>query len=305
MKPLTGILMLTGLAAAGSLPFARDGLIDTPDISLLDHTEIRVGSAFTMFSYEDSTGQTESDFAVAGHIEFGLFDIGQIGLCYLGKGGISGHLKLVPIKESLDLPGIAIGVQNITGEENYEFYEQDNGELYGTGSGDKQNFSAYIVLTKDLRYVSGIPVDISLGYGIGRFQPVHLDTTESSSFIPGLFCSTRIRFSPEFNLMLEWDGRDANAGVEYSFNSLITFQGAVTEIEEMLTSSETRDKTDVMQNMKFGIGVELTFGPLYRPSVSTTMRQTEIQQREALSELEALRKQAEEELRRMQELLEH
>jgi len=233
-------------------------------------------------------------------MEFGLFDVGQVGLCYLDKGGLSAHLKLLPIRETLDLPGIAIGVQNITGQEDYEFFETSDSTLYSNGR--KQNFSAYIVLTKDLRYISGIPVDISLGYGIGRFQPDKPDSGETSSFIPGLFASTQIRAMDNARLMIEWDGRDLNAGIEYDISSLVTAQAAVVEIEELFTSGE-RDKTDVMQNMKVGIGLEFTFGPLYNPSPEETMHLTEMDRRNALAELEALRREAEEALRRMQELL--
>lgn len=302
MKSAAVLFVLAGLVLGGSLPFVRDGLIDTPDISTLEHTEVRLGIVFVMYSYENAAGETDSEFAVGGHLEFGLFDISQLGLCYLGKGGISAHLKIRPIRETLDLPGIALGVQNITGQQDYEFYESSDGTLYSNGR--RQNFSAYIVLSKDLRYVSGIPVDISLGYGIGRFQPAEPDSgSTSSTFIPGLFASTRIRAMESTRFMIEWDGQDLNVGAEYDISPLITAQASVVELEELFGSSDERDKTDVMQNMKVGFGLEFTFGPLYNPNPAEIRHLTEMDRRNALAELEELRRQAEEELRRMQELL--
>jgi hypothetical protein len=302
MKSAAFLFLLSGLVLGGSLPFARDGLIDTPDISILEHTQIRLGTVFVMYSYENAAGTKDSEFAVGGHLEFGLFDFGQLGLCYLGKGGISAHLKIQPIRESLDLPGIALGVQNITGQQDYEFFENSDGTLYSNGR--NQNFSAYIVLSKDLRYISGIPVDISLGYGIGRFQPAEPDSgSTSSTFIPGLFASTRIRALDSTRFIIEWDGRDLNVGAEYDISSVITAQAAVVEVEELFGSSDERDKTDVMQNMKVGFGLEFTIGPLYSPSPAETRHLTEMDRLNALAELEELRRQAEEELRRMQELL--
>jgi hypothetical protein len=302
MKLLALFLATAGLAAGGSLPFARDGVIDTPDISLLAHTQLRVGSVITMFSYENASGETDKEYAVAGHLEFGLLDFAQVGLCYLGDAGLSAHLKVLPIKETLGLPGVAIGVQNITGQEDYEFYETSDSTLYSNGR--KQNFSAYIVLTKDLRYVTGIPVDISLGWGMGRFYPDRPDSGETDAFIPGLFGSTCIRAGDSFRFMVEWDGRDLNAGSEYDISSLVTAQVAVAEIETLFSSGE-QDRTDVMQNMKVGFGLELTIGPLYNPNPEETLHLTEMDRRDELAELEALRREAEETLRRLQEMLEN
>jgi hypothetical protein len=62
-------------------------------------------------------------------------------------------------------------------------------------------------------------------------------------------------------MMLEWDGRDANIGAEYTLNRNVRFSGAIAEFEQFAMSD--RNLSDVMQNVKFSLGVEITLGPFF------------------------------------------
>lgn len=292
-------LAAASAASAGSLAFSRDGVIDTPTARVLGHTEILLGTCFTMFSYDRADGTKEGDFALAGHLEFGLFDWAQVGLCYLGEAGLSGHLRVLPMTETFSRPGIALGVQNITTEENYEFFKDSDDRLYSNGR--NQTFSAYVVLTKNVGYLTGQPVVVNLGYGIGRFwEDREEDPEATTNPATGLFGSFEWSFG-DAEAYVEWDSRDLNVGGRYAFTDRLRVQGAVAEVEELLASSkDDYDATDVMQHVKFTIGLELLVGPLYVPRVGFERTEAQLQ---TLEEIEAYRREIEEAMRDLDERL--
>ncbi|MCK5117004.1 MAG: YjbH domain-containing protein [Candidatus Aegiribacteria sp.] len=279
---------------AGSLPFSRSGLIDTPTASILHHTQVKLGGAVTAFSYQNADSTTESDFALGGYLEFGLFERAQLGVTWLGNAGISGNVQVLAIRETTTIPAIAVGCQNIIGEENYEFFRDTEDSLYRYE--ESQSFSAYLVLTKNLDYFSGIPICINLGYGIGRFrQGENSDSDGISNPFRGLFGGFDYNPTRNVSLMVEWDGRDANLGAAFTMNDNVRFLGAVAEFEQLALSN--RDLSDVMQNVKFSLGVEITLGPFL--NATTLESYSELTQREAddlLRKLEEIRSHAREDI---------
>lgn len=295
------ILLITCTLFGGSLPFAREGVIDTPTAFILDHTELKAGGSITGFTYENADSTGENDFAIAGHIEFGIFNYGQIGACYLGSAAFSGHARVLVLRETMRRPGIAIGVENIIGEENYEFFADTSGALYQYG--EKQNFSAYVVFTKDLRHLTGAHLCISLGYGIGRFQQnKDYNADGFDNPVPGLFASLQFHPSERSIIALEWDGRDGNLGFEYVISPNVSIQAALVEFEQVMRSSSVNhNPQDVMQNIKFGVGVEVTFGPFVHTRLQATERLQEEKDEEALRALEELRARANEEIEELED----
>ncbi len=267
---------------------------------MLQHSQIVVGGTFTAYGYEAADSTTENDFALGGYLEGGLFNLGQIGVTYLGAGGISGTVRFLALREDVTTPGIAFGCENITGEKNYDFYRDENDSLYNYGR--SQNFSAYVVFSKDMYYVTGIPFSLNLGYGFGRFQQKKDDETDGFlNPFPGLFLSMVFHPGSESTIAIEWDGRDLNIGGSYSINRFVTFQAAIAEIEQLLRSSEVRDPTDVMQNTKFAVGVEFTLGPfMSRTTLEPTERLSNFVDKEALQALEESRRHAKEEIQEME-----
>ena len=303
------MLCFSCLSLAGSLPYARDGMIDTPVPHVLEHTEIELGGCFTVFSYEvgDSLSTSnEGDFAVGGHLDIGILNRAQIGVTYLNSGGISGNARVVVLRESLKRPGISVGMENITPEEDYEFFTDADGNLYRYG--EPQNWSAYVVLGKDLTYLASIPMCINLGYGIGRFRQA--GDTAYDGFdnpFPGLFASVEYHPSYNIGLMLEWDGRDGNLGFEYTFSRHASAMFAISEFEQIIRSAadESHNGSDIMQNVKFGVGVEFSFGPFFGTThLDPTERLTPSRgDDEALRALEEYRQNAEEEIRELEGMM--
>ena len=275
-------------STAGSLPFARSGIIDTPTASVLKHTQVEIGGSFTAYSYQRSDSSSQSDFALAGHIEVGLLERLQLGVTYLGAGGISGQFRVMALRESISRPGIAVGVENLTGERNYDFFKGDSG-LYVYPRA--QNLSAYIVFTKNFDFTTGTPIALSLGWGTGRF----MQDTDSDGFanpVPGLFASFEYHPSPLASFMLEWDGRDANIGGYYRLGTVARVSGAIAEFEQIFRG-DSRNQMDVMQSPNFTLGFQFFFGPFFN---RTTLQPTERLRRErdeqALQQLEEARRHA-------------
>ncbi|MBN1433255.1 hypothetical protein JW921_00745 [Candidatus Fermentibacterales bacterium] len=308
---IVGLLLglVAGLAMAGSLPYCREGLIDAPVADVLEHTEIKAGGSFTVFSYEvgdSASSSSETDFAVGGHVDFGLFNRVQLGVTYLNSGGISGSARVLVLRESVKRPGISVGMENITPEEDYEFFRDDEDSLYVYG--EAQNWSAYVVVSKDLFYLCSIPASVSLGYGIGRFRQA--SDAESDGFsnpLSGLFLSVDFRPGQDIDVLAEWDGRDLNLGVEYEFSRYVSAMFAVAELEQMIRSaaSDMHDATDVMQNVKFGLGVEVTIGPFFGtthldPTERLTPRRGD---EEALRQLEEYRRNAQREIEELEDMM--
>lgn len=293
------ICIVTSVLAAavshgGSLPFSRSGLIDIPTASILQHTQIGIGGSFTTFSYETADSTSESDFAIAGHLDVGLFDRGQIGITWLGDAGISGNAIVLILREALKTPAIAVGCQNIIGEKNYEFFSSNDTLYYYEES---QNFAAYVVLTKNLNYISGVPVGVTLGYGIGRFrQGANSDFDGIANPLRGLFGALEFHPADDLSITLEWDGRDANIGIGYALNRNVLFLGAISEFEQ-LTRGDERDLSDVMQNMKISLGVEFNIGPFFnRTTLEPFEKLTQDYDSDLLQQLEEIRSHAKEDI---------
>jgi len=291
---------LATAATAGSLPFAHRGLVDIPTATALEHTQIDVGGCFTTFGYETADSTQENDFSFAGRVDLGLFDRAEIGITWLGAAGLSAQASFLVLREDLTTPGIAIGCQNITGEGDYEFFADSLDSLYRYE--ENQNFSAYVVFTKNLEYLMQVPVTLDLGYGIGRFrQGEDADSDGISNPIRGLFGALEIHASTDLCFAIEWDGRDANLGASYGIGRNVRVRAAVTELEQ-LTRGDERDPTDVMQNVKLGLGIDVIFGPFVN---RTTLQPYEELRPEndppLLDELEAIRSDAQSDIQELED----
>ena len=299
MKLIFILVLIAGIAVsvsnAGSLPFSRSGLIDTPTATVLQHTQIAIGGSITAFSYELADSTSESDFAIGGYLEIGLFNRAQIGATWLGDAGISGNVRVLVFSERINTPALAVGCQNITGEKNYEFFKDSNDSLYKYN--EDQNFAAYIVMTKNLDYIFGVPVEVNLGYGIGRFkQGENADEDGISNPVRGLFGALDIHPAHNVSIIIEWDGRDANLGATYTMNNNIRFMAAAAELEQLSRGSD-RNQMDVMQNVKFSLGVEFSVGPfLSRTTLEPFEQLRGDVDSELLKQLEEIRSHAKEDI---------
>lgn len=304
------VLLISLISFAGSLPFSRSGVIDCPDAYVLQHTEIEAALSAAAYSVQDSAGTSNSEFMITGYLDVGLFRYAQIGISYLGDGGVVGNVKFAILQEGISVPAFAIGLENITGEKDIDCFKIDSAgvEMFYQYN-HAQNWSAYGVASKDLSFLLGIPATVNLGIGIGRFVGI-VDSGAlgiGSSIAHGLFGSVVYYPSDLFTLALEQDGRDLNLGVSYKINSFITLEMAWAELEQTIFPPEGQNKTDIMQNSKISFGLRTRIGPVFGADrIALEREQQRIERaRDRLQELEARRRAAESELQRLRDLLEN
>ncbi len=300
--PLAAVVVvsLPLIAVAGGLPFSHYGLLDTPTASLLKHTEVVFCAGGTAYSLEDSAGVSDMNAAVAGYLEIGLFGRGQIGGTYLGQAGFSGTARGLILNETITRPGISLGVENIIGEKNYEFYRNPGDSLYHYPNA--QNFSVYGLISKDFSYFVSFPVCLNIGFGTGRFVQSADAVDGLENPVPGLFGSLLVHPSTASEVIVEWDGRDLNAGGIYRVNKNFTVMAAASELEHLFAPSDsTSNRQDVMQNTKFTIALQITLGPfLDRTELDPYERLRYTDDDEALQQLEEYRARAREEIQEME-----
>ncbi len=293
------LLALPPIALAGGLPFSHYGLLDTPTASLLKHTEVAIGGGGTVYSIEDTSGSSNMNVALGAYLDVGLFERGQIGGTYLGEAGFSGTARGLILSETLSRPGIAIGIENIIGEKDYEFYRNPNDSLYHYPN--SQNFSIYGLISKDFTYFFSFPLCLNLGFGTGRFSQSTEAVDGLENPIPGLFGSILVHPSVTSDVMLEWDGRDLNAGGHYRINRNFTVMFAASELEHLFVSNDsTANPQDVMQSTKFTVAMQINLGPfLNRTELDPYERLRYTDDDEALKQLEEFRARAREEIQEM------
>ncbi|MCK5132771.1 MAG: hypothetical protein KAR40_11535 [Candidatus Sabulitectum sp.] len=298
--PLLVVFVLPLIAFAGGLSFSHYGLLDTPSASLLKHTEIAIGGGGTAYSLEDTTGASSMNVGVAGYLEIGLFERGQIGGTYLGEAGFSGTARGLLLKETITRPGISLGIENIIGEKDYEFCLNSDDSLYHYPNA--QNFSIYGVISKDFSYFVSFPVCLNIGFGTGRFVQSADAVDGFENPVPGLFGSIFIHPNIASEIIVEWDGRDLNVGGVYRLNRNFTVMAAASELEHLFVSNDsTSNGQDVMQNTKFTVGLQINIGPfLNRTELDPYERLRYTDDDEALRLLEEYRARAREEIQEME-----
>ncbi len=305
-----GLLLVSAVVHAGSLPFSHSGVLDCPDAYILQHTEVEIELSASIYSVEDTSGASNSEFMITGHLDVGLFQYGQIGVSFLGDGGIVGDVKFAVLHEGIMVPAFAIGLENMTGERYIDCFKIDSAGVEQFYPYDHaQNWSAYGVVSKDLRYVLGVPATVNLGIGIGRFVGI-VDSGAlgiGSSISHGLFGSIVYQPSEVITIALEQDGRDLNLGASYDVNEYITLQMAWAEFEMTIFPPSGQNKTDIMQNSKVTFGIQSRFGPIFGAGQIALERERQRieRARDRLEELEARRRAAEDELQRLRDLLEN
>lgn len=297
---LIAVIVLPLMVLAGGLPFSHYGLLDTPSATFLKHTEVAVGVAGTALSETDSSEISNTSVAFAGYLEIGLFERGQIGGTYLGDAGFSGTARGLLMDETITKPGIALGIENIIGEEDYEFYREADGNLYHYPNA--QNFSIYGVISKDFGYFISVPFCLNIGFGTGRFTQSADAVDGFNNPMPGMFGSILTHPNVDSELMLEWDGRDLNAGGIYRVSKYLTIMAAASELEHLfLEDDSTSNNMDVMLDAKYTIGMQINLGPfLNRTGLDPYQRLRFTDDDEGLKALEEYRAQAREEIREME-----
>jgi len=279
-------------------PFQKTGwMVDIPEAFPLKHTEGQFGESMStyLFLSEDTN---ERDYDFDGRLNVGILNWLTLGMTAYNENYVAGHIQLtIPFFNELSgyplLPVIALGMENLSADK----YLTPEAQL----SQEKENYSLYGVMSKSLKPVWDIPLDIHLGYGNNRFE----GKNEISDRFQGLFMGIRLHASDSFRLLLEQDGRDVNFGMTFDLTRRVSGGVAWTRIEDMFKAKAGEDPFIYFQS---GLSITYRFGPfgmseeeqaLYDRIKQEQKRTDELQQR--LLDLQERRRKAEAELKRLEE----
>jgi hypothetical protein len=292
------VLLVFFASLAESAPFKRmSTMVDIPEAYGLRHFEGKAGLGLSLYPLreEGNSYEMDSNFCI------GLLNWGMIGVSSYDENNIVGHLQFgLPLKSEMNgfpaLPVVSVGIQNISSKEN----------LVGEGpSKDHDNNSIYLVASKDLSYLwHNVPLEIHLGIGNGRFR----GEDEDMKKLNGIFMGIRYSPSERVNLMVEEDGNDVNAAVNFNLSERISLGLAWVQIEEMFRDHEGMIKEDSFEWFKGGFSVKYRFGPFgINAEEEAVLRKIREQQEQTeaikkrLEEIKKRRQKTEEELERLKE----
>jgi len=270
MKQVILILfVLSALTAVSeAAPLQTLGGLRTSDAYLIPHRSVKV----TLVGYYRNVerpsyvDQDKNGLHFYGMVGVGMFDWAEVAF-FGGDYVYFFDAKLRLLKESKYIPQIAVGMDNILSPVNrrrsqdYRPYwdpeigdegapssvydPHDLGWIDHPDKVDYEYFSPYFVFSKEVY----IGVELSMGMGANSF------TGTVPSMLSGVFASVEVRPFDEISFMGEYDGKDFNAGIKYSYRNLDVRLGAEA-VEDLAKGSEGNGYEN---NLRLALGLAYEF----------------------------------------------
>jgi hypothetical protein len=278
---LTAVICLTSPASAG--PFINPGLVSIPTAYTLPFTAIKLGysgSIFLGLKPSDSEINDYYDISLSCGLEF--WDIG-VELTFdaydFDSSAYVGAAEVRFIPETVKFPAVAVGMRNIGGDVDVSSF----GTPGVTGGSTVylppwrtrtwfEQFTAYVVFSKDFYPALAIPIRGHIGLGTGAFQGMYTSSYTDSSTWQGVFGAIEYQVRYDFSLALEVNGRDLNFGVLYKLPWWGMEIGMSVNKLEMLFYSEDEVRNaaggwiDEFDQVDLGFHFGIQFGPFVGPS---------------------------------------
>ena len=214
-----------------SIPYTCQGGINVPKAYILPSAMFDL--SYTLYGVKDKDGfdEDEFNFLHAGVLNFGLFDLGEIGLVIMSENVYYGNCKMKILQEKIEIPALAIGMENI-----YTDFEFKDKNLFEEGLPDRNDYtknSPYISASKSALILSDIgglsKIEMVLTVGIG-WRKFHGKGSIVKHAL-GRFGSLDVRFSDRVGLAVEFDAHNINAGLSYLYKNL-ELNAGVFELED-------------------------------------------------------------------------
>ncbi|MCD8479927.1 MAG: YjbH domain-containing protein [Candidatus Cloacimonetes bacterium] len=240
------IAAMFGLLEAA--PFQTLGMLRTPDAYVLPH---KAAEFLLVGYYRDVAKPTPNDglspYFMAG---VGLMDRVELGLFVGDKVDDDMvyflNLKVKVLQETLKLPQVAVGLDNIfspVGETSVQDLNQGDDFFNHPDKADYEMFSPYLVASKQA-VVLGMPWMFNMGLGAHRFT----GQVARSRVWNGLFYSAEMSPFNNFFVQGEYSGHDFNAGIKYAYKNW-GFKIGAQAIEDLVKDNGYED------NLRIGFGV--------------------------------------------------
>jgi len=245
---LTVIVIAAVFGLLDAAPFQTLGMLRTPDAYVLPH----LAAEFLLVGYyKDVAKPVENDgfspYMMAG---VGIMDRVELGLFVGDKVDDAMpyflNLKVKILQETLKLPQVAVGMDNIfspVGETSIEDLSSNDDFFAHPDKADYEAYSPYAVASKQA-VVFGIPWMFNLGFGAHRFT----GQAHRSRVLNGIFASAELSPFNNFFVQGEYSGHDFNAGIKYAYKNW-GFKVGAQAIEDLAKDNGYED------NLRIGFGI--------------------------------------------------
>ncbi|HUT98778.1 MAG TPA: hypothetical protein VM054_06860 [bacterium] len=270
-------------SAASAGPFINPGLMSIPTAYTLPFTAIKLGYSGSFFLGMQPTDPEINDYydiSLSGGLEF--WDIG-VELTFAAydfdSSAYVGAAEVRFIPETVKFPAVAIGMRNIGGDVDVSPFGAPGvpgGSTVYLPEGRTrtwfEQFTAYVVFSKDFYPALAIPIRGHIGLGTGAFQGMYASKYTDSSTWQGVFGAIEYQVRYDFSLALEVNGRDLNFGVLYKLPWWGMEIGVSVDKLEMLFYSEDEvlrtggGQVNEFDQVGLGIHFGVQFGPFVGPS---------------------------------------
>ncbi|HRQ67584.1 MAG TPA: hypothetical protein P5031_03370 [Candidatus Syntrophosphaera sp.] len=271
---LSVIVLAAVIGIVEAAPFQTMGLLRTPDAYVIPHKSAQLVLAGYYRNVEKPSyvDMDKNGLNFYGMLGVGLFD--RVQLDFFGGDYVYFlNAKVKLLQETPKFPQIAIGMDNIFSPVNrrraqdyrpYYYWDPEQqvivhspirdslnlGWIDHPDKTDYEHFSPYIVASKQV-VMGGIDWMFNAGFGSNRYT----GQVPRSRFFSGFFTSVEISPWDNFAIQGEYDGKDFNAGLKYSYKNFGIRLGAEA-VEDMAKGSEGNGYEN---NLRIALGLSYLF----------------------------------------------
>ncbi|HPX66449.1 MAG TPA: hypothetical protein PLM43_00560 [Candidatus Syntrophosphaera sp.] len=271
---LSVIVLAAVIGIIEAAPFQTMGLLRTPDAYVIPHKSAQLVLAGYYRNVEKPSyvDMDKNGLNFYGMLGVGLFD--RVQLDFFGGDYVYFlNAKVKLLQETPKFPQIAIGMDNIFSPVNrrraqdyrpYYYWDPEQqvivhspirdslnlGWIDHPDKTDYEHFSPYIVASKQV-VMGGIDWMFNAGFGSNRYT----GQVPRSRFFSGFFTSVEISPWDNFAIQGEYDGKDFNAGLKYSYKNFGIRLGAEA-VEDMAKGSEGNGYEN---NLRIALGLSYLF----------------------------------------------
>ena len=201
-------------------PFTLTGELRVPDAYVLPNKAVK----FQLNNYirkESSVPGTDFEYKPSGMLQFGIMNRVEIGVMG-GDDMYWMHAKVKLVEETVSVPQIAVGVDNIASKAREDSrLIPITDDLFGNPDRvyyEKNSFYAVASKQTVIRGFFGIPelsTVISGGFGRNRF----VGQIELTKKLEGIFFSAEFSPNAKMSFITEMDGHNLNLGAKYNFKN--------------------------------------------------------------------------------------
>ncbi len=235
-KVILSLLVLAAmLSVLDAAPFQTMGMLRTPDAYILPNKAAEI----QFVNYLRKTRDIDLHYVPYGMLSVGILDQIELGL-YGGDDVFFANLKIKLLQETLKYPQVSVGLENIFSPVPTDFKDMPATDYFNSNfdgdahpdAADYEAYSPYVVVSKQA-VIGGVHSMFNLGVGMHRF----VGQVSRSRIFSGSFASIEVSPFNNFSMLGEYDGRDFNGGMKYTWDNF-SFKLGYQAIENLFKKSE-------------------------------------------------------------------